>query len=299
MRITLVIALSATGLLTGCNPMLKPKITANTATAPARLVVVGTGFSTTPKCASVSVLGMPSGPPVAHIADPSCTGGSFKVDWDYSYVSGCSPNGSQTISVLAVDNPSLDPAAASTSVAWGPNCAFAGTCGKIGQYPCPSGCLEGSVVAGPLCSCGNQGQVACTGGTACQPNLTPVQQGSSSICQPCGGEQQPLCSTGTACQTGLHSQLEGANNLVCEASCGYGAGVPCTPAMVAAGMGICAGAPPVVETPQMPCVTDKDGQTLYRCFDSTIAENCVCQQSNSCQESASLGQCTVPGDCTN
>ena len=267
MKITLVIALSATSLLTGCNPMLKPKITANTATAPARLVVVGNGFSPTPKCASVSVLGMPSGPPVVHIADPSCTSGSFKVDWDYTYVSGCSPTASQAVTVLAVDNPSFDPAAASTSVAWGPNCAFAGTCGKIGQYPCPSGCLEGSLLDGPLCSCGNQGQ-------------TP-------------------CPTGDACQAGLHTQLEGAGNLVCEAGCGYGAGVPCTPAMVAAGMGICGGSPPVVETPQMPCITDSNGQTLYRCFDSTIGENCVCQQSNRCKESSSLGTCSVPGNCTN
>lgn len=299
MKITLVIALSATGLLAGCSTTLKPKITANTATAPARLVVVGTGFSTTSSCASVSLLGMPSGPPVVHMANPSCTSGSFKVDWDYSYVSGCNPNASQPLTVLAIDNPTFDAAAAGVSIAWGSNCALAGTCGKIGQYPCPSGCLEGSLSSGPLCSCGSQGQVACTSGAACQPNLTPVQQGSSSICQPCGGEQQPLCAAGNACQTGLHSQLEGAGNLVCEVSCGYGAGVPCTPEMVAAGMGVCAGSPPVVEVPQAPCITEKDGQTLYRCFDSTIGLNCVCQQSNSCKESASLGSCTSPGDCTN
>jgi hypothetical protein len=295
-----MISLLSTGLLVGCSATLKPKIKATLPTAPPPMHfdVNGSGFSQTASCATVSLLGMPSGPPVVHMKDPTCANGKFKFDWDYTYVSGCTPNGSQNVFVLAVDNPTFDPAVASVSVAWGPNCAFAGTCGNIGQYPCPSGCLEGSTSAGPLCSCGGQGQVACTSGDKCQPNLTPVQQGSNSICQPCGQEQQPLCAKGTACQLGLNPQLEGAGNLVCEASCGYGAGVPCTPAMVAAGMGICAGSPPVVEVPQMPCITEKNDQSVYSCYDSTISDNCVCQQSNSCKQSTSTGSCSVPGVCT-
>jgi len=390
MRSSPLLAFISIGFLAGCSATLKPKIRVDSATAPDRLLVTGSGFSPTASCATLSVWGMPSGPPGAKMGAPTaCTSGGFRgFTWKYEYVSGCNATTPQPVTVIAIDNPTLDPAAASTSILWGPNCAFAGTCGDLGQYPCPAGCLQGSVSnTTGQCSCGAQGQLECTSGTKCQsgltpvrqgsssvcqpcggggqpvcdsgnkcqsnltsqqgtcvpcgqqgqpvcdsgdkcqsnltsqqgtcvpcgqqgqpvcasgnqcqPNLTPIQQGSSTKCQPCGGEQQPLCAAGDACQTGLHSQLEGANNLVCEVSCGYGAGVPCTPAMVAAGMGVCAGAPPVVESPQMPCITEKNGQSLYRCFDSAIAPNCICQQGNSCKESASLGSCSVPGVCTN
>jgi hypothetical protein len=360
MKLPLVISFLSAGLLVGCSATLKPKITATLPAAPppAHFDVNGQGFSQISSCATVSLLGMPSGPPIVHMKDASCTNGTFKFDWDYTYVAGCTPGGSQQVFVLAVDNPTLDPAIASVSIAWGPKCAFAGTCGKIGQPPCPSGCLEGSDLTGTLCSCGVQGEVACTSGERCQSGLTtvqegsnslcepcggngqpiclsgskcqshltpdqgvcvpcggqghaactsgdkcqsgltPIQQGSNSICQPCGNEQQPLCASGSTCQSGLHPQLEGAGNLVCEAGCGYGQGIVCTPEMVAAGMGICAGSPAVVELPQMPCITESHNQSVYTCYDSTISYNCVCQQSGSCKQSTSTGSCSVPGVCT-
>jgi hypothetical protein len=156
MKLPPVIALLSAGLLVGCSATLKPKITATLPAAPPPMHfdVNGSGFSQTASCATVSLLGMPSGPAVVHMKDPACSNGKFKFDWDYTYVSGCTPSASQQVFVLAIDNPTLDPAIAGVSIAWGPNCAFAGTCGKIGQYPCPGGCLEGSTFTSTLCSCG-------------------------------------------------------------------------------------------------------------------------------------------------
>jgi hypothetical protein len=336
MKLLPVIALLSAGLLVGCSATLKPKITATLPAAPPPMHfdVNGSGFSQTASCATVSLLGMPSGPAVVHMKDPACTNGKFRFDWDYTYVSGCTLSASQQVFVLAIDNPTLDPAIAGVSIAWGPNCAFAGTCGKIGQYPCPGGCLEGSTFTSTLCACGVQGEVACTtgkkcqsnlapvqqgsnslcepcggkgqpsciSGDKCQSNLTPVQQGSNSVCQPCGQELQPVCAEGNACQSGLNPGLPpqgvGVTGVVCTATCGYAGGAVCTPAMEASGL--CEGRPPMINPAagELPCQTLTNGTTVWTCYDS-IMSSCSCVASNSCKKSVATGSCNGPGACKN
>jgi len=269
-RIAVVISLVMGMLVVGCSATLKPKITV--IVEPTRLEVSGTGFSnTSSSCASLAVIGMPSGPSVFHMGDPTCVNGAngafFKFIWDLKYIAGCTANTPQSVAILALDNPTLDPAAATVSIPWGSRCAFAGSCGMIGQQPCPTGCLQGAVSA------------------------------TSDLCS-CGAEGQPLCPTGNACQAGLNPQLEGAGNLVCEASCGYPPGYYCTAAMVAAG--VCSGSPPQIGTLLMPCVTEQDGQSVYTCYGNSQVgglpgcSNLTCQPGNKCQQSVTTGPlCTT------
>jgi hypothetical protein len=219
MKLLPVIPLLLAGLLAGCSATLMPAIKAKAAaTAPYLVVVNGAGFShTTPSCARLSVLGMPSGPPAASMGMAPCTNGTFQeFTWRYSYAAGCTLTGSQAIQVLAIDNPTFDPAVATVSIPWGPGCAFAGTCGAIGQNPCPSGCLQGSPdTRSGNCSCGAQGQPPCTTGNACQQGLNTLLQGSTKICGACGAQGQPPCTTGAACLPFMDPQLRGSAAL-CE-----------------------------------------------------------------------------------
>ncbi len=260
MKPFLVLSCMFTGLLMGCGPTVKPAI--KVATAPNLIEVNGAGFSnTTPSCATLSLFGMPSGPPVVNIGQPPCTKGAFQqFGWKYAYVAGCTPGASQSLEVLAVDNPTFTPAGAGISIPWGKNCAFLGTCGQIGQYPCPSGCLQGSATNSTLCSCGDEGQPLCTTGNQCLPGLNPQQQGPS---------------------------------IICTATCGHTKGyTPCTSAM-----GPCSGHPPTLEEQQSPCVTQQqtsDGGTrkIYTCYEHSVIDtsgNCACMPNlvNQCQEDTS------------
>jgi hypothetical protein len=291
----LLVALLSIGLLAGCSSTVKPEITVLNQTT--RLEVNGKHFShTTPSCATLSIIGMPSGPPAVHMGNPTCVSGTFeKFYWNLKYIAGCTTDTTQAVTVLAIDDATFDGATAHATIPWGRNCAFVGTCGDIGQRPCPTGCVEGSVsTTSDLCSCGADGQLACTTGKKCLADLNPTQKGSKSICTPCGQQGQPACDAGNKCQLGLHLQLDGAGNLVCEAGCGYPGGYYCTPAMVAAGDNICSGHPPQT-LPQLACVTEKNGHSVYTCYaHSTVSggPHCgsvMCQGGNSCEETMTTG----------
>lgn len=186
-------------LLCGCSPTLHPAITASVNSVNT-MTIKGTGFTNIGTCAHLALLT----PQSASIGDATCTSGTFNTDWSsrsgFNYVPGCQPTGLQSAVVGAVDITTLDPAFATTSILWGPNCAIVGTCGKIGQVPCPD----------PSYACYVDGGV----------------DPSTGRCAPCGAEGQPLCSNSPACNPGLNPNLSGPGT-VCTATCGGYNQSPC------------------------------------------------------------------------
>lgn len=212
-----VLVLVLLGLLAACSPTLKPSITATFNTTNDRIRVDGSGFSTTPPtppyCANVALIGMPSGPAVAYMGQPSCASGNFS-DFAYKlkYIAGCTTNSSASVAVLAVDTATLNLAASATfAIPWGPYCALQGSCGNIGQFPCPAPppatpyCNQGSATNSAVCECGGEGQPPCPTGNQCSDSLHPNQSGNTVVCSQCGQPGQNACQTQKQTENGTRT----------------------------------------------------------------------------------------------
>lgn len=247
-------------IVVGCSPQsctLKPTISAQL--NPGQVIAVsGNGFSAnTSPCVQISILGPVTPKGAAVLGQATCPGGLFTFSFPYNYVGCSNPSSLQAITIAAVDQKTMSSAFTAISIPWGPTCGLANFCGKIGQLPCQSGCLEGS------------------------PD-------SSDICQPipCGSEGQPECSSGAACQPGYNLNLVNSQ-VLCTATCGYAVGSSCTinsgnPNCVQSGSGA------VIDFPERACVTQmKQGGQMYliwACYGgSTIPANgtCICQSTPS------------------
>lgn len=234
------------------------------------LTIDGTGFSTnTNSCARLGFIGLPSGPKNVSIGTVNnCSGGAFHITYPLHYTPGCNPSAFQSIDVSASDTVQQGCfTVANTSIFWGDNCALQGTCGQAGQPACPgpTACyISGGVDAYGNCilPCGGQGNPPCTT-TGCNHALLP-QYGPS--VSPQGLLQPPI---------------------VCTAYCGYaqGAQEPCS----ILGPPDCQGGPPTLMQPQSPCITQTTvaGQpnpiNVYTCngdsvtgTSATIGQGCLC-----------------------
>ena len=197
MRRLFVLSVVWMSLLGSCSPTLKPRITVTNAGQ--TMTITGKGFSTgVTGCARVTLLGLPAPDTEVPIKpQPVCThSGTFTATYTYNYV--CEPTTSHKLVVVAVDTTEANPAFANTSIAWGPKCAIAGTCGTLNLPACPNGCMTGGVNAEGICvHCGTEGQPACN-----PPGQTPF------------------------CDGGFFPNLEGGQ-VVCTAKCGTANNSPC------------------------------------------------------------------------
>jgi hypothetical protein len=232
-----------------------------------KLRITGSGFTPPPAsappgtaCAQLSLFGLPF--PVI-IGQATCPGGSFVYTWQYSYT-GCTTGSLQNVSVFAVDQTTLNPAAAQTSIPWGPSCGLSGYCGSIGQVACPNTCSPNQQPCTPICYSGG----------------FDVNSGK---CVLCGTEGLPACSNGNQCQSGLHPNLTGSapNQFpVCTANCGTVNNSPC---MTQVPNNLPGGGPPIA---------------VYSCFgyNSTIGGSCVCvynDSGNACANGVNSGNTGV------
>jgi hypothetical protein len=185
-------------LLSGCSPTLRPTITVKVSSANV-LTISGKGFSNTTPCAHLAILS----PQTVSIGDASCVGGSFpEINWSPTYVPGCQPSGSTKAAVSAADLETGTPTFATASILWAKNCAFVGTCGKIGLRACPSASyacyVDGGVdpATGACVECGTEGKPLCSNSPGCSPGFYPNRAGSGTVCtKKCGGVNQSPCIT--------------------------------------------------------------------------------------------------------
>jgi hypothetical protein len=283
----------------GCN--LNPTITVTADSSGTVLTISGSGFSpNTNPCANLGIsLPIPPGVPSPMPQDVNCSGGSS--GWGFGpktvrlqYV-GCIPNTktSKSVAVSATDIKSpLCITFANVSIAWGPTCALAGTCGSNNLPACPNP------------------------NNPCPYAMAGVGLGVDGYgyCEPCGQQGQPACAIGSStsgtplqyqCAQGYHPQAEPNPNsqgkpqppVVCTATCGWYAGAqePCS----LPGFTDCSGAPPSLDpvaNPNAandlnPCITQQNVApnpqpiNVYTCYgdsvlgmSATIGSGCICQE---------------------
>lgn len=287
MRFRNVLVLVTSGfLLVSCGPnscSQQPTITVQN--SPGNILTVnGQGFSNDTPCAQLGLIALPKPSEAVAMGTVGCSGGTFKnFNWPYYYATQCDAGNTVTAVVVAVDIKTNSPTFAPVQIPWGPTCALAGTCGKPGQLPCPSGCLDAA--------------------------LDPT----SNTCVPCGTEGLPVCQgTNMPCQAGFNPNFQNGQTL-CTALCGYAIGSACT---LGPSNPFCSGNPPVIATLESACVTQQslpggNNQNVanYTCYGSQISSdgqcNCVPTTNNAAACNTSpvypnpgAGEC-LPGPFTN
>jgi hypothetical protein len=276
--VTSCVISSVIAMLTACSGNLHPVVTATQSGN--SIIISGSGFTNSDPCAHLAVTGAATGS--LSLGDVHCGHGAFKdYTWSPNYVIGCNPSTPVSVDVSGVDIKTGTPTFATSSILWGDNCAYVGTCGKIGQRQCPD----------PANAC----------------YLSGGPDSSSGQCVACGHQNQPLCGRAPACLAGLNPNLQGGQT-VCSAYCGWtqGAQAPCK----ALGSPDCQGAPPVLTQPFTPCVTAEtvNGKriSVYSCYGDGVANSkiggstcvCVANSTNSCRgdTSGSTGLCVHAKD---
>jgi hypothetical protein len=166
----LATALLTSAFVTGCacGQMGQPACPSiEVSSNPNLLTISGQHFSSIPKCAQLSLNGLPAPEAVIGIGEPSCTGGNFQnFNWQYSL--GCLPISSQNAVVVAVDQSTTTTASQAISIPWGPGCSLFGPGCIVGEQSvslCPANvCNDGSCQAGIITNCANPSQPTCTNG---------------------------------------------------------------------------------------------------------------------------------------
>ncbi len=141
---------------------VRPTVTV--ASAPGLLSISGSGFSDVPKCAHLTLIGLPASTGSVAIGDPQCAGGAFQgFNWQYSYFN-CSPSTTQTVFVLGADAETVVVASREISIPWGAACGLSGytKCGGEGQIPCATGCNPATAATPAFHPSPTDGQILCS-----------------------------------------------------------------------------------------------------------------------------------------